>query len=179
MNGTSSKYGSVFPLGDVMALDKSDIHLSVQPLGDGEDVYVRNPYANCYVSIKDSDLLNTFVQAKSYAIKEALVKMGAKDIVMRESVHDKDTHRYEVNNNMGVKVVKAEINGKHENDFIDLFVKCKDVETKKKVLEAIKKYAKWENTTSIALRGWSSLNREQLENVLYNENNFSKNENVC
>ena len=46
----------------------------------------------------------------------------------------------------------------------------------KKVLEAIKKYAKWENTTSVALRGWSSLNREQLENVLYNENNFSKNE---
>ena len=65
---------------------------------------------------------------------------------------------------------------KHENDFIDLFVKCKDVETKKKVLEAIKTYAKWENTTSVALRGWSSLNREQLENVLYNENNFSKNE---
>ena len=27
---------------------------------------------------------------------------------------------------------------KHENDLIDLFVKCKDVETKKKVLEAIK-----------------------------------------
>lgn len=65
---------------------------------------------------------------------------------------------------------------KHENDLIDLFVKCKDVETKKKVLESIKKYAKWENYTSVALRGWSSLNREQLENVLYNENNFSKNE---
>lgn len=65
---------------------------------------------------------------------------------------------------------------KHENDLIDLFVKCKDVETKKKVLESIKKYAKWENYTSVALRGWSSLNREQLENVLYNENDFSKNE---
>ncbi len=65
---------------------------------------------------------------------------------------------------------------KHENDLIDLFVKCKDVETKKMVLEAIKSYAKWENYTSVALRGWSSLNREQLENVLYNENNFSKNE---
>jgi hypothetical protein len=65
---------------------------------------------------------------------------------------------------------------KHENDLIDLFVKCKDAETKKKVLEAIKKYAKWENYTSVALRGWSSLNREQLENVLYDENNFSKNE---
>lgn len=65
---------------------------------------------------------------------------------------------------------------KYENDLIDLFVKCKDAEMKKKVLEAIKKYAKWENYTSVALRGWSSLNREQLENVLYNENNFSKNE---
>lgn len=65
---------------------------------------------------------------------------------------------------------------KHENILIDLFVKCKDAETKKKVSEAIKKYAKWENYTSVALRGWSSLNREQLENVLYNENNFSKNE---
>ena len=40
----------------------------------------------------------------------------------------------------------------------------------------IKKYAKWENYTSVALGGWSSLNREQLENVLYNENDFSKNE---
>lgn len=57
-----------------------------------------------------------------------------------------------------------------------MFVKCKDVETKKKVLESIKKYAKWENYTFVALRGWSSLNREQLENVLYNENDFSKNE---
>lgn len=65
---------------------------------------------------------------------------------------------------------------KYENDLIDLFVKCKDAEMKKKVLEAIKKYAKWKNYTSVALRGWSSLNREQLENVLYNENNFSKNE---
>ena len=65
---------------------------------------------------------------------------------------------------------------KYENDLIDLFVKCKDAEMKKKVSEAIKKYAKWENYTSVALRGWSSLNREQLENVLYNENNFSKNE---
>lgn len=51
---------------------------------------------------------------------------------------------------------------KHENVLIDLFVKCKDAETKKKVSEAIKKYAKWENYTSVALRGWSSLNREQL-----------------
>ena len=107
---------SVFPLGDVMALESNDIHLSVQPLGDGEDVYVRNPYANCYVSIKDSDLLNTFVQAKSYAIKEALVKMGAKDIVMTESIHDKDTPRYEVNNKVGVKLAKAEINGKNVNE---------------------------------------------------------------
>ena len=34
---------------------------------------------------------------------------------------------------------------KHENDLIDLFVKCKDVETKKKVLEAIKKWLYQQN----------------------------------
>lgn len=107
---------AVLPLGDVMALENNDIQLSANPLGDGEDVYVLNPYANCYVSIKDSDLLNTFVQAKSYAIKETLVKMGAKDIVMTESVHDKDTHRYEANDRMGAKMAKAEINGKYVND---------------------------------------------------------------
>ncbi len=107
---------SVFPLSDVMTLGKKDISLSDRPLGNGEDVYVLNPYDNCYISIKNSDLLNTFVQAKSYAIKEALVKMGAKDIVMKESVHDKDTHRYEANGSMGVKMAKAEINGKFVND---------------------------------------------------------------
>ena len=37
---------------------------------------------------------------------------------------------------------------KYENDLIDLFVKCKDVETKKKVLEAIKKYNRPSDTLS-------------------------------
>lgn len=63
---------------------------------------------------------------------------------------------------------------KHENDLIDLFVKCKDVETKKKVLESIKKYAKWENYTYVALRGWSSLNREQLEMYFITKMTFRK-----
>lgn len=50
------------------------------------------------------------------------------------------------------------------------------MQKRKKSIRIYKKYAKWENYTSVALRGWSSLNREQLENVLYNENDFSKNE---
>ncbi len=107
---------SVFSLGDTAALANRDIHLSVQPIGDGEDVYVRNPYANCYVSIKDSDLLNTFVATKSYAIKEALVKMGAKDIVLTENIEDKDQTRYGVNNEVGVGPAKVEINGKYMNE---------------------------------------------------------------
>ena len=50
------------------------------------------------------------------------------------------------------------------------------MQKRKKGIRSYKRYAKWENYTSVALRGWSSLNREQLENVLYDENNFSKNE---
>lgn len=106
---------TVCPLSNVDNLIEHDIHLSAQPIGDGEDVYFRNPYTNCYVSMKDSDLLNTFVETKSYAIKEALVLMGAKDIVMKESVHDKDSQNYESNNRMGYNIAKAEINGKCVN----------------------------------------------------------------
>lgn len=106
----------VYPLSNVDNLIEHDIHLSAQPIGDGEDVYFRNPYTNCYVSMHDSDLLNTFVETKSYAIKEALVLMGAKDIVMKESVHDKDSQNYESNIRMGIKIAKAEINGKRVNE---------------------------------------------------------------
>lgn len=107
---------TVCPLSNVDNLIEHDIHLSAQPIGDGEDVYLRNPYANYYVSMKDSNILNTFIETKSYAIKEVLVKMGAKDIVLKESVHDKNTSRYEVNNEMGVNVVKAKINGNYLNE---------------------------------------------------------------
>ena len=107
---------TVYPLSNIDNLKEHDIRLSAQPIGDGEDVYFRNPYDNCYVSMKDSDLLNIFVETKSYAIKEALVLMGAKDIVMKESVHDKDSQNYESNNRMGNKIAKAEINGKCVNE---------------------------------------------------------------
>ena len=107
---------AVYPLDKVPSLTDKDIRLSEKPIGDGEDVYLRNPYANYYVSMKDSNILNTFIETQSYAIKEVLVKMGAKDIVLKESVHDKNTSRYEVNNEMGVNVVKAKINGNYLNE---------------------------------------------------------------
>lgn len=53
-------------------------------------------------------------------------------------------------------------------------MKCKDAETKTSILEKIGKYAKWENYSSTAARGWSSLTKEKLETVLYNEEGFSK-----
>ena len=107
---------TVCPLSNVDNLIEHDIRLSEKPIGDGEDVYLRNPYANYYVSMKDSNILNTFIETQSYAIKEVLVKMGAKDIVLKESVHDKNTSRYEVNNEMGINVVKAKINGNYLNE---------------------------------------------------------------
>ena len=55
---------AVYPLSNVPSLKQKDICLSEKPIGDGEDVYLRNPYADCYVSMKDADILNTFVETK-------------------------------------------------------------------------------------------------------------------
>ena len=145
---------SVFPIGNVEALDNKDIHLSARPIGDGEDIYVRNPYANCYIPIKDTDLLNTFVQDKSYAIKEVLVKMGAKDIVMTESVHDNDSHRYDGNNSNGIKgLAKAEINGRFVNDIsIDMksCIESHDPNRKPKSYEEVIEFMKTHGLASDA-----------------------------
>jgi hypothetical protein len=145
---------SVFSLGDVEALGNKDIYLSARPIGDGEDIYVRNPYANCYIPIKDTDLLNTFVQDKSHAIKEVLVKMGAKDIVMTESVHDNDSHRYDGNNNMGMKkMAKAEINGRFVNDIsIDMksCIESHDPNRKPKSYEEVIEFMKTHGLASDA-----------------------------
>ena len=56
---------AVYPLDKVPSLTDKDIRLSEKPIGNGEDVYLRNPYANNYVSMKNSDILNTFIETKS------------------------------------------------------------------------------------------------------------------
>lgn len=58
--------------------------LKQRPKGNGRDVYVRNPYTNVYECIYAplESLGICFVSDKSLALKEALVRMGAKRILM-------------------------------------------------------------------------------------------------
>lgn len=67
------------------------ITLFSNPLCDGKDVYIRNPYSNCYIRASDSQILDLFCQAKSQAVKEVLVCMGAKHIIVEDEVSDKDS----------------------------------------------------------------------------------------
>ena len=67
------------------------LKLKTPPLCNGTDIYIRNPYTNCYIPASDNELLDNFVEEKSIAIKEAFVWLGAKDIVIDKSIEDKDT----------------------------------------------------------------------------------------
>lgn len=67
------------------------LRLKTNPLCSGEDVYIRNPYTNCYILASDNELLDDFIESKSIAIKEAFVWLGAKKIVLDEKIQDKDT----------------------------------------------------------------------------------------
>lgn len=108
----------VYPLGDSLSLETDGVYLATSPNGDGKDFYVRNPYTNIYVSMLDPDVLNTFGLSKSQKVKEALVKMGAKDIVLEEEINDKDKTSYKSNVKMNAeKIVKAEINGNNKIEF--------------------------------------------------------------
>ena len=66
-----------------------------KPLRNGEDVYILNPYTNKYISASDNELLDNLCIDKAYAVKEALVRMGAKRIVVENAFEDKDQHKTE------------------------------------------------------------------------------------
>ncbi|MBQ0090275.1 MAG: hypothetical protein KBT27_13195, partial [Prevotellaceae bacterium] len=60
----------------------SEIQIKGKPLFNGEDVFILNPYSNCYIKASDNEILDLFCEDKSLVVKEALVKMGAKHIVI-------------------------------------------------------------------------------------------------
>lgn len=68
----------------------TSLKLKTNPKGDGTDVYILNPYTGCYISSLDNELLDTFCSDKNAVIKEALVRMGAKHIIVKEEIKDKN-----------------------------------------------------------------------------------------
>lgn len=86
----------------------SKYKLTKPPVGNGMDFYIWNPSAGNYLSMWDSDLANTLVKEKSFAVKEALVYMGAKDIVLVEETGNQENISTKVQNNIGVKTVTVD-----------------------------------------------------------------------
>ena len=83
--------GNLMVLGYDEWRQKSQIQLRTKPFCNGKDVYILNPYSNYYVQASDSEILDLFCEDKSLAVKETLVWMGAKHIIVEDEVSDKDT----------------------------------------------------------------------------------------
>ena len=79
-----------------------EIQLLSKPLRNGEDVYILNPYTNKYISASDNELLDNLCIDKAYAVKEALVRMGAKRIVVENAFEDIDQLNTEGKTKVGV-----------------------------------------------------------------------------
>ena len=61
------------------------------PALDGNDVYMRNPYTkDVFVPIMDEDIERKMISNRAYAVREALVMMGAKHISLEENISDID-----------------------------------------------------------------------------------------
>lgn len=87
----SIRNGNLMVLGYEDWSKNEQIQLKSKPLCNGKDVYILNPYSNCYIQASDSEILDLFCEDKSLAVKEALVWMGAKHIIVEDEVSDKDT----------------------------------------------------------------------------------------
>ena len=72
---------------------QAGLRLKSNPRYNGEDVYIRNPYSNCFIPVTDKEILDRFIDDKSVVIKESLVWMGAKDIVLVENITTQDTDK--------------------------------------------------------------------------------------
>lgn len=76
---------------------KVNLVLKQRPQGNAKDVYIKNPYTNVYENIycPQDDVRFSFVSDKSFAMKEAFVRLGAKRIFVSEgtmhSVHTKNS----------------------------------------------------------------------------------------
>lgn len=78
-------------LGNLIVADLSSASsytLDVSPIGDGSDLYLLNKYNGRYLKATNGDLLNTLIDDQSIALKEALVRLGAKHIVIEESTSE-------------------------------------------------------------------------------------------
>lgn len=89
--------------------------LLTPPVGNGMDFYVSNPSSQNYLSLWDSETLRILISDKSFAVKEALVWMGAKDIVLVQNAVDTDITNIDFKNQVGLKLANVDVNADYSS----------------------------------------------------------------
>ena len=85
----------------VMSIDEfnaSQLFASSAPTLNGKDIYILNPYVkDTYICIEDANLEKDMIDNRAFAVREALVMMGAKDISLVENISDNSEEQTNVN----------------------------------------------------------------------------------
>ena len=87
----------------------SNITLHTTPTYRGKDLYIKDSHSNVYVSMDDDNIEKLFITSQCNAVKEALVRMGAKRITIKKTVKDTDKEETELNGNAKHALVKGEV----------------------------------------------------------------------
>lgn len=127
--------------------DLDKYNLTQSPTGDGSDVYVLNPYANNYALLWDPQILDTFITDKSFAIKEALGKMGAKRVTIKKDIKDEDSTKIKLKDSVEAKMSLAKGNVNAEFDRkqsvnIESIIEYHDPNRKARPTEEIRQFLK-------------------------------------
>lgn len=85
----------------------SEISVLTEPEYAGEDLYIRNPYTNSYVSLLDDDIFRRFINEQSLAMKEVFVRLGAKRITLEEDISNKESSKTALVGNAGNVMAKS------------------------------------------------------------------------
>ena len=70
---------------------RSGLRILDKPLFNDEDVYMYNPYSRSYIKTTNQNLFMSFCVDKNIAVKEALLRMGAKLIRIKVEYSDNNT----------------------------------------------------------------------------------------
>ena len=119
------------------------LRLKSKPRCNGEDVYIRNPYSNCFIPVSDAEILDSFISDKSLVIKEALVWMGAKDIVLDESVKNVGSQKGALKADATVGVGKGSLNVNMERlELVNIrsLIESHDSDRKPKSIEKVEEF---------------------------------------
>lgn len=87
----------------------SNITLHTVPTYCGKDLYIKDSHSNVYVSMDDDNIEKLFITSQCNAVKEALVRMGAKRITIKKTVKDVEKEETAVNGNAKHALVKGEV----------------------------------------------------------------------